>query len=102
PSNPQINPQFLTSSNPQISEGYIVVGDGLRDVRGRAAVAAHRIFGSAAAARISAASAAAAAAAAEQHDAIAADLGRVSLVAVLVVPLAGLQPALDVNLLALR
>ena len=42
-----------------------------------------------------------AAAAAEQHDPVAADLGRVALVAVLVVPLARLQPALDVDLLAL-
>src|SRR5688572_10992299 len=38
------------------------------------------------------------AAAAQQHDTIAADLGGVPLVAVLVVPLPRLQPALDVNL----
>ena len=45
---------------------------------------------------------AAAPAAAEQHDPVAADLGRVALVAVLVVPLPRLQPAFDVDLLALR
>ena len=39
--------------------------------------------------------------AAEQHDPVAADLGRVALVAVLVVPLPRLQAALDVDLLAL-
>src|SRR4051812_25305650 len=44
--------------------------------------------------------AATAAAAAEQHDAIAADLGGIALVAVLVVPLPRLQPALDVDLLS--
>src|SRR6185295_18310128 len=38
----------------------------------------------------------------EQDDAIAADLGGVPFVAVLVVPLAGLQPALDVDLFAFR
>src|SRR5204862_8116246 len=41
-----------------------------------------------------------AAAAAEQCDAVGLDLGRIPLVAVLVVPLPRLQPALDVDLLA--
>jgi len=41
-------------------------------------------------------------AAAEQHDAVAANLGGVALVAVLVVPLPRLQAALDVDLLALH
>src|SRR5688572_9586748 len=40
--------------------------------------------------------------AAEQRDAIGLDFGGVALVAVLVVPLPRLQPALDVDLLALR
>ena len=40
--------------------------------------------------------------AAEEHDPVAADFGRVSLVAVLVVPLPRLQATLDVDLLALR
>src|SRR5665213_1475606 len=44
---------------------------------------------------------AAAAAATEQDDLVAANLRRVPLVAVLVVPLPGLQPSLDVNLLPL-
>ena len=48
------------------------------------------------------AAAAASAAAAEQHDLVAADLGGVALVAVLVVPLARLEAAFDVDLLALR
>ena len=43
-----------------------------------------------------------AAASAEQHDTIAANLRRVAFVAVLVVPLARLQPALDVDLFPLR
>ena len=55
-----------------------------------------RSFAASAAAR-----AAAAATAAQQHDAVAADFGRVALVAVLVVPLPRLQAALDVDLLAL-
>ena len=41
-------------------------------------------------------------AAAEQDDPVAADLGRVLVVAVLVLPLPRLQPSLDVDLLALR
>src|SRR5688572_12236313 len=49
-----------------------------------------------------AAAAPTAAAAAEQRDAISLDLGGVAFVAVLVVPLPRLQPALDVDLLALR
>src|SRR5580658_6866556 len=51
--------------------------------------------------RTAAATATAAATSAEQHDAIAANLGRRALVAVLVIPLARLQAALDVDLLAL-
>src|SRR5436190_17835864 len=46
--------------------------------------------------------AATAAATAQEHDAIAADLRRIALVAVFVVPLARLQTALDVDLLAFR
>src|SRR4029450_12997979 len=45
---------------------------------------------------------AAAAATTEQRDAVGLDLGRVALVAVLVVPLAGLKTAFDVNLFTLR
>src|SRR3954471_23613896 len=54
-----------------------------------------------AAARRLAGAAAPAAGAAEQHDAVAANLRGVALVAVLVVPLARLQPAFDVDLLPL-
>src|SRR5205085_543723 len=46
--------------------------------------------------------AAATASAAEQHDPIAANLGRVFVLTVLVLPLPRLQPPLDVNLFALR
>src|SRR4029079_515367 len=63
----------------------------------------HRLgMGRGLAARLRPLSAAAPTAASPQeHDPIAADLGRIALVAVLVVPLARLQTSLNVNLLAL-
>src|SRR5216117_359982 len=85
---------------PETLERYIVVGDRLH--RRLVHPSRYRRAASLEAAAAVHPRAATAAAAAQERDAVGLDFCRVALVAVLVVPLPGLEPPLHVNLLALR